>query len=276
MLNSLNHTLDLTTIRAVVLDMDGVIWRGAEILPGVPDFFLFLRERGIPYAMATNNASKTVAEYVTRLAGLNIPIDGEHIITSAVVTADALAAEYPSGTPIYVIGSDSLIGLLTARGNVFDPKNAQVVVVGLDVNLTYEKLKIALQRIVAGAEFIGTNADLVLPVAGEIAPGNGGVVVALQAMSGRTPRIMGKPETAMFETALARLGYPAEQTLMVGDRLGTDIEGANRAGLKSALVLTGISGPGDTEADSDATSTVIPDGVYESLADLHMVWRGLD
>src|SRR5262249_35825293 len=163
---SINHALDLKSIRAVVLDMDGVIWRGAETLPGVPDFFLFLLEQRIPYAMATNNASKTVAEYVTRLDGLGIPIDGDHVITSAVVTADFLAAKYPSGTPIYVIGSDSLVKLLTARGHLFDPKNAQVVVVGLDVNLTYEKLKIALGRILAGAEFIGTNADLLLPVAG--------------------------------------------------------------------------------------------------------------
>src|SRR5262249_28656757 len=238
-----------------------------------PDIFFFLREQRIPYAMATNNASKTVAEYVTRLDGLGIPIDGDHDITSAVVTADFLAAKYPSGTPIYVIGSDSLVKLLTARGHLFDPKNAQVVVVGLDVNLTYEKLKIALGRILAGAEFIGTNADLLLPVAGEMAPGNGGVVAALEAMSGQKPLIIGKPEGAMFQAALARLGCSADVTLMVGDRLSTDIEGAKRAGLKSALVLTGISGPGDIEAAQDAMATVVPDGVYESLADLHAAWQ---
>lgn len=258
--------LDLRTIRAVILDMDGVIWLDADILPGVPDFFVWLCERGIPYAMATNNSSKAVAEYRTRLNNLGIPIGDEHILTSGVVTADELARTYPPDTPIYVIGSDSLVRLLAERGYPVDPDQAQVVVVGLDVTLTYEKLLIAGQRILGGAEFIGTNGDLTLPVPSGLAPGNGSIIAALQAMTGRTARLMGKPEPAMFRAAINRLGVTPLQTLMIGDRLDTDILGAQQAGLRTALVLTGVS-------RAEEIGPITPDGVYSDLAVLHAAWR---
>src|ERR1041385_5228433 len=105
---NLNSTLDLTKIKAVVLDMDGVIWAGAETLPGVPDFFVFLRQRNIPFMLATNNSSKNIAEYVARLDSLGVPVTAENIVTSGLVTAEAMKREYPAGTPIYVIGSESL------------------------------------------------------------------------------------------------------------------------------------------------------------------------
>jgi 4-nitrophenyl phosphatase len=259
-------TLDLSTIRAVALDLDGVVWREKETLPGTPEFFLFLRERGIPYMMMTNNSTRTVAEYVTRIDALGIPIDGEHILTSGVVTSDELAKRYPPGTPIYVVGSESLIRLLTARGHVFDPENARVVIVGLDRTLTYDKLRIAGQRILAGAEFIGTNGDVTFPLADGVGPGAGSVIAAVQTMTGVTPLIMGKPGPAMFRGALERFKLPADQTLMIGDRLDTDVLGAQRAGMKSALVLTGISQRQDV-------GPITPDGVYEDLAGVLAAWR---
>jgi 4-nitrophenyl phosphatase len=259
--------LDLKTVRAVALDLDGVVWRGAEILPGVPDFFLFLRQRGIPYLAMTNNSTRTIAEYVIRLEGIGIPIDGEHVITSSAVTADYLAQHYPPGTPLYVIGSDSLKTLLTARGNVIDPEQASVVIVGLDITLTYDKLAVAGQRIMAGADFIGTNADATFPTAGKITPGNGSQLAALITMTGRKPVVLGKPEPAMFMAALDRLGTPPAHTLMIGDRLDTDITGAAQVGMRTALVLSGVPA-------ADGATVTTPDAVYEDLADLLAAWQG--
>jgi len=260
------RTLDLTKIKGIVLDMDGVIWAGAETLPGVPDFFVFLRGRGIPYMLATNNSSKNIAEYVARLNSLGVPTTAENIVTSGLVTAEAMTRHYPQDTPIYVIGSESLVQLLTSYGYAFDPDNAKVVVVGLDITLSYDKLRIAGQRILAGADFIGTNGDLTLPTALGLAPGNGSILAALQAMTGRTPHLMGKPEPVMFQVALERLGTSAEETLMVGDRLDTDIEGARRAGLRTALVLTGVN-------TRDDIGEITPDAVYDDLARLLTIWQ---
>ncbi len=262
----MQRSLDLNLIRGAIFDMDGVIWRGPEILPDVPGFFYFLQEHHIPYVLATNNSSKNVSEYIARISSLGIPVSADNIVTSALVTIDEMAHTYASGTPIYVIGSSSLAQILTDCGYVIDPESAKAVVVGLDVTLTYEKLKIAGQRILAGAEFIGTNNDLTLPTADGISPGNGSILAALQAMTGRAPRLMGKPESAMFRLAMKQLGTTPEQTLMIGDRLDTDIEGAQRAGLRAAMVLTGISKREDIGA-------ITPDGVYENLVALRQVWN---
>ncbi len=263
-----NSALDLTAIRGVVLDMDGVVWNGPDILPGVPELFLFLREHGIPYSLATNNSSKNVDEYVARLVGIGVPAEDRNIVTSGAVTAEALAREYPAETPIYVIGSESLAQLLVTAGFTLDEKEPRAVVVGLDRTLTYEKLRIATRAILAGAQFIGTNADRTLPTPDGPAPGAGSIVAALEVATGITPRLMGKPEPVMFQVALERLGTTPDQTLMVGDRLETDILGADRAGLRTALVLSGIS----TRADIETTQ-IVPDGVFDNLAGLFVAFQ---
>lgn len=267
-----NSLLDFDAIRAVVLDLDGVVWRGSDILPGVPDFFLFLRSRQIPYMLMTNNSSRSVAEYVQKIDAIGIPIDGDHILTSALVTAEMLAREFPAGTPLYVIGSESLAALLTARGNVIDPDGAQVVIVGLDVNLTYQKLAIATHRIRAGAVFIGTNADKTFPMNnGVINPGAGSILASLETATGVKPRVMGKPHAPIFLAALEHLGTPAAHTLMIGDRLDTDILGAQQAGLKTVLVLSGVSEEGDVEANA---ANVRPDATFAHLAEVLRAWQG--
>jgi len=216
--------------------------------------------------LATNNSSRNVSEYVARLDSLGVPVNDDNIVTSGLVTLIAMEKQYPPSTPIYVIGSDSLSGLLTSHGYVIDAEHAKVVVVGLDVKLNYDKLTTAGQRILDGADFIGTNADRSLPTQTGVALGCGSILAALESMTERAPRVMGKPEPIMFEVALERLHTAPERTLMIGDRLDTDIVGAQRAGLRAALVLTGVRARVEAE-------TTPPDGIFDDLAALQAEWR---
>lgn len=260
-------TIDLQAIRAVVLDMDGVLWRGDTVQPQVDAFFTFCQQHDIKFAFATNNSTKTVDMYVERLNGIGIPAQPEHVITSAVATTDYIAQRYEAGTPVYIIGGPGIRQGLTERGFVEDPVDAELVVVGMDFEVTYAKLRTAALLIRNGATFIGTNGDRTFPIPEGLAPGNGSLLAAIQAATDVEPIVIGKPETAMFEVALRRLGTQPEQTLMVGDRLETDILGAERAGLQTVLVLTGI-----TTAEQAETDAIQADGVFESLSALYAVW----
>ncbi|MBI5960230.1 MAG: HAD-IIA family hydrolase [Chloroflexi bacterium] len=261
-------TINFSSIRAVVLDMDGVLWSGSEILPGVPEFFAFLTRQNIPFALATNNSTKTVDTYVEKLNSIGVPARPQDVITSAIATADYISRHYPPGTPVYVIGREGIRQALAERGYPEDPDHAQLVVVGLDFAVTYEKLKTATLRVRGGADFIGTNGDLTFPTPEGLIPGNGSLLAAIQAATDTLPVIIGKPEKAMFETALLRMGTAPEHTLMIGDRMQTDITGAQRAGLRAALVLTGT-----TTAEQAESSEIPPDGIFESLAAIHAAWE---
>jgi 4-nitrophenyl phosphatase len=260
-------TINLGSIQAAVLDLDGVLWRGPQVLPGVAEFFAFLRQQGIGYALATNNSTKTVQSYQERLAGIGVPTTPEQVITSAVATTEHVRRHYPPGTPVYVIGDVGIRQALAEAGFREDPAEARLVVVGLDFGLTYDMLKTATLRIRAGADFIGTNGDLTFPLPDGIVPGNGSVLAALQAATGVKPLVIGKPEVAMFEVALARLGVEAGQAVMIGDRLETDILGAQRAGLQTILVLSGV-----VSEEQARESEIQADTVYEDVADLHRAW----
>jgi 4-nitrophenyl phosphatase len=247
--------------------MDGVLWRGGDVLPGVDAFFAFLQQHDIAFALATNNSTKTVESYVEHLNRIGVPARPEHVITSSVATADYVSHHYPPGTPVYIIGQAGIREALAARGYPEDPANAKIVVVGLDFEVTYDKLKTAALRIRAGADFIGTNGDRTFPTPEGLVPGNGSLLATIQTATDVEPIVIGKPETAMFTVALERLGTTADQTLMIGDRLETDILGAQRAGLPTALVLTGI-----TTAEEARVAAIQADGVYDSLATLHAGW----
>ncbi len=260
--------LDLLTIRAVILDMDGVLWRGEQVLAGVAEFFAFLQQRRIPFLLATNNSTHTVESYVARLRKAGVPADPKHVITSAVATADYVHRHYPAQTPVYIIGQEGIRQAMAQYGYREDPANARLVVVGMDFHVTYAKLKTATLRIRAGADFIGTNGDRTFPIPEGLAPGNGSILAALEAATDVEPLIIGKPQKPMFEMALARLNTAPEVTLMVGDRLETDILGAQNVGIRTALVLTGITTPKHARtADTQA------DGVFASLAALHADWQ---
>lgn len=256
--------MDFSTIAAVVTDMDGVLWRGDEPLPGLIEFFDTLRQRAIPFVLATNNSSKAPSDYVKKLAHLGVhDIREDQILTSGTTAVIYLKNQYALGTPLHVLGGDGLRHLLTEAGFTLADTGAQAVVVGLDPQLTYEKLKRAALLIRGGAAFIATNADATIPSPDGLAPGAGTIVAALKTATDITPLEMGKPHAPMFEAALRLLGTSAENTLMIGDRLNTDIAGAQAVGLQTALVLTGVA----TRADVEKTG-VKPNGIYVDLPEL--------
>jgi 4-nitrophenyl phosphatase len=252
--------LDIREIAGVVADMDGVLWRGDEPLPGMAAFFDLLRALGLPFALATNNSSKSPADYVGKLARLGIAgVQESQIVTSGTATVTYLETHYPAGTAVHVLGGDGLKHMITAGGfNLAD--DAPVVVVGIDFQLTYDKLKRAALLIRGGADFIGTNDDATFPSPDGLVPGAGSLLAALHTATGHAPNVMGKPGAPMFHAALRAVGTPIERTLMIGDRLNTDIMGAQAVGLRTALVLTGV-----TTRDELAQSSAQPDYVYDGL-----------
>jgi 4-nitrophenyl phosphatase len=265
------HTPSLNSLQALVIDMDGVLWRGATALPGLTDFFAFLRANNIPFTLATNNASKTPAQYVQRFAGLGIEIFPAEVMTSSLATAEYLKTQYPPGTSMYVVGQSGIRQALTNAGFVITEENVAAVVAGIDFELTYNKLKIATLQINKGARFIGTNPDLTFPVEGNFAPGAGSILAAISAATGKQPTIIGKPEPTLFEMALRRMKTRPARTAMIGDRLETDILGAQRAGLKTILVLSGVS-----TSEALKTSDIQPNWVFSGIKELVEVWQSTD
>jgi 4-nitrophenyl phosphatase len=258
----------LSRCRYLICDMDGVLWQGNEPLPGLGQLFEFLRQHEIGYVLATNNSSRTPEQYVAKLAGFGIEVQPEHILTSSQVAAAYLASIAPAGTPVYAIGEDGLRQALTERGFLLAEGDARYVVVGWDRQLTWEKLATATLLIHRGAGFIGTNPDYNYPTERGPAPGNGAQLAALETATRVPPVVVGKPQPEMYREALRRMGAPAEATVVVGDRLDTDIAGGVPLGLTTVLLLSGIA----TEAML-AASPIQPDLVLRGLPDLVQAWR---
>lgn len=242
-----------TDIGGLIIDMDGVLWHGDRALPGLTAFFDTLRDLQLPFVLATNNASITAEQYVAKLSGMGVEIGVREILTSGMATALYLSERYePSTTRVYVIGSAGLRQPLADKGFILadqaDPAAVQLVVSGLDKALTWEKLCAAALHIQAGAGFYGSNGDVTLPTERGFLPGNGATLAALAAATGVTATTIGKPEPIIYRQALTMLPVPAERVIAVGDRLDTDILGAVRTGIRSVLVLSGISRESDMQA----------------------------
>ena len=269
----MTHTNDTDKLRAIedlIIDMDGVLYRGDETIPGVEEFFAFLRERPIGFILATNNSTRTAQQYVDKLARIGVEVALSEILTSSQATAMYLETLARPGTKVYVIGEEGLETAVRERGYIISGDGAQFVVVGMDRRLTYEKLKIATLLILGGARFIGSNPDKTLPTEEGFIPGAGATLAALEASTGVAPTIIGKPEHTIFELALAKLGSSKEDTAMVGDRLETDILGGYNAGLTTILVLSGAT----TRQDVDS-APIRPDLVFEDIRHLHKAWLQL-
>lgn len=253
----------LDGISALILDMDGVLWHDTEPLGDLPYIFTQIKDQGYRYQFVTNNATRTINEYVEKLAGFGIQATNDQVLSSAVGTGHYLHDNYPLHTNVYVVGQRSLKKTLSSYGmNVVDEneKNVDVVVASLDYELSYEKIRYASLLIQDGCDFIGTNPDRTFPTPEGFIPGSGTVIGALEIASGVKAKIIGKPEPLLYQIALSRLGTKGENTLAVGDRLETDIAGAQAAGIHTALVLTGASSMDQAERFSPK-----PDVIAESF-----------
>jgi len=255
----------LSDIKGLIIDLDGVLWRGRTFLDGVPEFFSFLRTNSMPFLLVTNNSTTTPKSVVDRIAGAGTQIDPAEVLTSTHATVDYLQDRFPSGTSLYFIGEDALMGALSAAGfRLHDSADGvRAVVMGFDREISWAKMAEASFAIQSGALFVATNADLSFPMERGQAPGAGAFIKAVQLTTGVEPIIIGKPEPRLFDLARERLDLAAEQILAIGDRIETDILGAQRAGIATGLLLTGV-----TSEDFAAASDIKPDWIFDDLPSL--------
>jgi len=266
--STLEPAVILSGIRHLIVDMDGVLWRGDKPMPDLKAFFAFLRRRDIGFVLATNNSSRTPEQYVEKLAcfGVEVPVDA--ILTSSQAAAAYLADQVPPGTRVYAVGKEGVRRALEEQGFVLTEHEADIVVVGWNTDLVWDDMATAALLIHKGARFIGTNPDVSYPTERGPVPGNGAQLAALEVTTGVAPIVTGKPEPQMYEQAMRRMGACPESTAVIGDRLDTDLAGGVRLGLTTVLVLSGIA----TEADIVTASTK-PDLVCADIGELMRGWE---
>ena len=252
----------LKRMRGIILDIDGTLFRGEDPLVDLKDLFGLFEARQWEFVVATNN-TKSAAEYQRRFRKQGIEVAAEHILTCAEATAEYIRKNHPKRHLVYVIGKEALKDEIRARGFevlVGREKQADLVVVGGDFDLTYEKLKNAILHIQDGARLIGTNPDLLIPTEEGLLPEAGTTLAAIEAATGMHPIIIGKPEPILFQMAVEKMGLSPDQVLMIGDRLDTDIKGARQAGIYSVLVETGVDSRRSVEQKG-----IHPDFVVEDM-----------
>ncbi|MGI6380213.1 MAG: HAD-IIA family hydrolase [Anaerolineae bacterium] len=259
--------MELARVHALLIDLDGVLYRGQAPLPGASELFDFLRERDIDYLLVTNNSTLTREAFVERLAGFDIQVTPDEIMTSAVATAAYLRTLAPEGTKVNVVGESGLVHELERFGFVMAGRDAEYVVAGWDKTVTYEKLRVATLAVRDGATFVGTNPDKTYPMENDIIPGAGSILAALVAATDVEPIIVGKPEPIIIQRCLDLTGSAPAETAILGDRLDTDILGGQRAGIGTILVLTGISTRDEAEVWTPRPGLVVSD-----LTDLLQRW----
>jgi 4-nitrophenyl phosphatase len=251
----------------LIIDMDGVLWRGEQPIEGLGAFFDMVKEREIGYVLATNNASRSPESYVQKLHNFGVDIPATCILTSAQAAATYLSDQAPPGAPVYILGMDGLREAVLERGFHLVEGGAEYVVVGWTIDLSWQQLAAATIQIRDGAQFIGTNPDVTFPSEAGLVPGNGAVLAALEAATGVQPIVVGKPRPHLYREAMRRMGSKPQNTAVIGDRLDTDIAGGAGLGLFSILVLSGI-----TTTDDQGSWPITPDLVCSNIAELARIW----
>ncbi len=255
-------------IKGFILDLDGTVYLGARAIPGAPEAIAHVRARGLKTVFISNKPLESASAYAAKLTRLGIPTSPDDVITAARVLATYLQRTAPKAR-LFVIGEPSLLDEMQQAGMTLtdDPARVQVVVAAFDRTFDYRKWTIAFQAIkFHGARFVATNADKSCPVEGGEIPDCAGIIAALEATTGkRVEFVAGKPSPHIIQTAIERMGVRADECLVVGDRLETDIAMGRAAGARTALVLTGV-----TRREHLAGVTP-PDFVLESIADLKTI-----
>ncbi len=253
------YAFDINNIRALILDMDGVLWRGSQPIGDLPAIFTRIEARGWRTILATNNATRTIEQYLERLRSYGVVLEPWQVINSAQATASYLSQRFPDGGPVYIIGEKGLYHALEQRGFIPGEDGAVAVVVGMDRELTYTKLRVATLLIRSGVPFVATNPDRTYPSPDGLVPGAGSILAALEAATYVHPIIAGKPDPEMYRIALERLETAPQETLVVGDRPETDIAGAQVLGCPSALVLSGVTSLEQAHAWQPPPELIAPD-----------------
>lgn len=237
------------TLKGLILDMDGVIWRGDEAVGNLPTIFSEINRIGLDYVFATNNSTNTIVGYQEKLRSMGLEVEPERILTSGVATLLYLQENYPNNKNLFIIGSDSLKSSAKERGfnlvNLENNLRADFVLVGLDKNFNYAEIEFAANQIFDGAIFLATNTDSTFPTPHGPIPGAGVMVAAVKTASGTEPIVIGKPSPNMYTQAIKTMHLEPDQVLCVGDRLSTDILGAQNGGFHSAFVLSGVNSMAD-------------------------------
>jgi HAD superfamily hydrolase (TIGR01457 family) len=260
----------LQRVRCFLLDMDGTFYLGSRLLPGALDFVRLLDARGIPYLFLTNNSSRTRREYADKLHRLGLDLPEERIFTSGEATALYLARRQP-GARLYVVGTPALEAEFEQHGFTLTPDQPDFAVLGFDTTLTYEKLRILCDLLVAGVPYIATHPDINCPTETGFMPDIGAMIELVAASTGRRPDvIIGKPHAPIAAAVAEKLGLPIEQLCMVGDRLYTDIA-LGQAGLLTVLVLSGETSRADLPGSPHQ-----PDLIMENLGELAQTLQSIE
>ncbi len=253
-----------------ILDLDGVIYRGEQRLPGAREFVAWADATGRTLVFLSNNSFATPEEVAAKLARVGIPQPDSRVLTAGEAAVRFIAARRPGGH-VYVLAVPSIAELAVRHGlrpvwsDAMDGSAPQALLVGLDKTLTYERLTRGLRAILAGADFVAVNRDPTLPVEDGLNPGTGAIVTALEYASGRRAEIIGKPEPGIVLEALRFLGASRNDTLLVGDGLALDVAAGHAAGVDSAVVLTGLT---SREQAESAEGVLKPDGIFADMAAL--------
>ncbi len=250
--------------KSYLIDMDGVIVRGSELIPGADAFLERLHQRQIKFLILTNNPLYTPRDLQHRLQRIGVNITADHIYTSALAMAQFLKRQMPNGTA-FVIGESGLTQALHEAGYVLTEHNPDYVVVGETPSLNYERLTQAVRLVSQGARFVATNPDPNGPSESGLSPACGAITAFIEAATGIQPYFVGKPNSLMMRTALRYLNEHSENAIMVGDRMDTDIRVGTEAGLETVLVLTGV-----TTRSMVEKFPYRPTRIVESVADLEI------
>jgi NagD protein len=249
-------------IMTYLMDMDGVLIRGAQLIPGADDFIARLRAAGKPFSILTNNSLYTPRDLQARLALSGLHVSADELYTSAMATAQFLHRQTPNGSA-YVIGEAGLTTALHDIGYILTETRPDYVVLGETLAYSFARLTQAIRLILDGARFIATNPDAIGPTEAGMIPATGAVAALVYEATGVRPYFVGKPNPLMMRSALRRLDGHSETSMMIGDRMDTDIIAGTEAGMTTTLVLTGV-----TTRDSVARFPYRPTHIVESVADI--------
>jgi len=256
-------TITLTVYKGYLIDLDGTIFRGDEVIPGAVEFIQKLIDKQLPYVFITNNSSYTADLLIDKLKKMNIPAKKENILTSSIATAKYLK-QSKEQVKCFMIGEIGLKQALEDENIMITNRHVTHVVMGIDRQITYDKLAMATDFVSKGATLVSTNKDLAIPSETGYKPGNGALTSVVSLSSGKEPLFIGKPAKNIIQIGLNMLNCKAEEVLLIGDNYFTDITGGINSGVDTAFVLTGIG------QRTDIINKIQPTYVLNNLSDYHL------